>query len=160
MDISTRLIKLNICAAIVFAAYFYLQTCCMCLQTLSFFVTVPIAKNVLDRMSVPVQIENGSVYPVKKLLVNFLKYGFGVFSVIVVEMIRRIAYCGVFNGVLSIMLMCAWLLGYFFSASTGVCFTNIKRYERGDIGFTIALWIEFTISFLLGSGWVLNGVFK
>lgn len=159
MDISTRLIKINICAAIVVAAYFYLQTCDMYLQVLSFFVTVPVAKNVIDRMSVPVQFENGRGYPAKKLFVTFLKRAYGVWGVLLIEMIRRIAYCGVFNGVLPIMLMCAWLLGYFFSASTGVCFTNIKRYERGAIGFTMALWIEFTISFLLGAGLVLNGEF-
>ena len=97
MDISTRLIKINICAAIVFAAYFYLQTCDMYLQALSFFVTVPIAKNVLDCMLVPVQIENGRGYPVKKLFVNFLKCGFGVYGVITIEMIRRIAYWCVIN---------------------------------------------------------------
>ena len=156
MDISTRLIKINICAAIVFAAYFYLQTCDMYLQALSFFVTVPIAKNVLDCMLVPVEIENGRGYPVKKLFVNFLKCGFGVYSVITIEMIRRIAYCGVFNGVLSIMLMCAWLLGYFFSASTGVCHANVKVYRRGKLGFTIMSWLQICASILMGSGWVVR----
>ena len=156
MDVSTRLIKLNICAAIVLAAYFCLQTCNMYLQVLSFFVTVPIAKNLLDCMLIPVQIENGCGYPVRKLFVNFLKSSFGVYSIIAIEMIRRIAYCGVFNGVLSIMLMCAWLLGYFFSSSTGVCHTNVKVYRRGTIGFTIVSWFQICTSILMGSGWVVR----
>lgn len=156
MDISTRLIKINICAAIVFAAYFYLQTYDMYLQVSSFFVTVPAAKNVLDRMSVPVQIENDRGFPVKKLFANFLKCGFGAYGVISIELIRRIAYCDVFNGILSIMLMCAWLLGYFFSASTGVCHTNVKVYRRGTIGFTIVSWLQISTSILMGSGCVMR----
>ncbi len=159
MDISTRLIIINIYAASVLAAYFYLQTCDIYLQSLSFCMAIPITKNLLDHMSVPVQIQNGRGYPVKQLLVNFVKCAFGVYVVISIEMIRRIAYCGVFNGVLSIMLMWAWLLGYFFCTSTGVCHTNVKVYRKGTLGFTVALWLLISISLLMGSGWVVEDIF-
>ncbi len=108
MDISTRLVKINICGAIVFALYFYLQTRAESLRALSFFATVPLAKNILDRMSPPVRIDNDHGYPARKLFINFLKYDYGVWSVLSIELIRRIACGSVFNGVVSMTLMGGW----------------------------------------------------
>lgn len=154
MDISTRLIKLNIIGAMVFSSYFYLQNCEMLFRVLSFFATVPIAKNVLDRLSVPVQAGNGCAYPVKRMFVNFLNHDYGVWSVLLIELIRRMAYRGVFSGMFSIVLMFAWLLGYVFTTSTGVCYTNVKDYRRGTFGFAVVSWLEIIVSLLMGSGWV------
>ena len=71
MDLSARLIRTNICGAMVFALYFYMQTCGELLQTVSFLVAVPMAQLVMDRMSIPVRIENGHGYPIKELSMNY-----------------------------------------------------------------------------------------
>lgn len=159
MDLFTRLVKINTSGAIVFAFYFYLQTCAEPLRTLSFFAMIPLAKNILDRMSPPVRIEEGGGYPARKLFINFLKYDYGVWSVLLIELTRRIAYGSVFNGVLSMALMCAWLLGYVFSAATGVCYTNVKIFRKGTTGFAIESGLQLCVSLLMGSGWVMDGAF-
>lgn len=159
MDISTRLVKINTCGSIVFALYFYLQTCAEPLRTLSFLATVPLAKNILDRMSPPVRIETDGGYPARKLFINFLKYDYGVWSVLSIELIRRIAFGGVFNGVVSMTLMCGWLIGYVFSTATGVCYTNVKIFRKGTRGFTLGSWLLISISILMGSGWVGGNTF-
>lgn len=159
MDVSARLIKTNIYGAIVFSAYFYLQTCNASLRTLSFFAAIPAAKHVVDQLSIPVAVRDGCGYPVKELFANFLKRHYGIWSVLLIESIRRMACGGVLNGFLSITLMCAWLLGYVFSASTGVCRTNVKDYRRGMKGFTVASWLQIGISMLMGAGWSMRIVF-
>lgn len=156
MDVSARLIKNNIYGAIVFSAYFYLQTCNASLRTLSFLAAIPVAKHTVDRLSIPVPAGDGRSYPVKELSANFLKRHYGIWSVLLIESIRRVACGDVMNGILSMTLMCAWLLGYVFSASTGMCRTNVKDYRRGMIGFTVASWLQIGISMLMGSGWVMR----
>ena len=155
MDIPKRLVAINLLGAATYALYFYLQTCDAFLQMLSFFTVVPVAKSILDLLHPPVQIEKGHGYPVGKLFVNFMRYDYGIWSVLLIELIRRIACCGVFTGVLSMALMSAWLLGYVFSASTGVCYTNAKTFRKGAIGFTVHSWLELGVSFLMGSAIIL-----
>ena len=153
MDLSARLIRTNICGAMVFALYFYMQTCGELLQTVSFPVAVPMAKVVMDRMSIPVRIENGHGYPIKELSMNFVKYNCGVWCVLLSEAIRRIAFRSFFDGVVSIALMLAFLLAYAFSDATGVCYTNVKNYRKGTIGFCTMKWILMGVSLLMGSSW-------
>ena len=155
--IAAKQIKINVCAnicgAMVFALYFYMQTCGELLQTVSFLVAVPMAQVVMDRMSIPVRIENGHGYPIKELLMNFVKYNYGVWSVLLIEAIRRIVFESCFNGVLSIVLMSAPLLAYVFSEATGVCYTNVRNYKKGTVGFRTMKWILMGVSLLMGSSW-------
>jgi len=153
MDLSARLIRTNICGAIVFALYFYMQTCGELLQTVSFLVAIPMAQVVMDRLSIPVRIENGHGYPIKELWMNFVKFNYGVWSVLLIEAIRRIVFESLFNGVLSIVLMLAPLLAYVFSEATGVCYTNVKNYKKGAVGFRTMKWILMGASLLMGSSW-------
>ena len=156
MDLSTRLITANICGAMIFAVYFYMQTCGELLQVVSFFVAVPMIKVIIDRMIIPVRISYGSCYPLKELSMNFMKFNYGVWSVLLTEAIRR-TFCGnLFDGVMSIMLMSAPLLVYVFSEATGMCYTNVKNYKKGTVGFCIVQWVLISISFLLGSSWSLQ----
>lgn len=158
--IAAKHIKINVCAnicgAMVFALYFYMQTCGELLQTVSFLVAVPMAKVVMDRMSIPVQIDNGHGYPIKELSMNFVKYNCGVWCVLLIEAIRRIAFRSFFDGVVSIALMLAFLLAYAFSDATGVCYTNVKNYRKGTIGFCSMKWILMGVSLLMGSSWAFN----
>lgn len=160
MDIPTRMKNKNVLfAAIVFAVYFYLQTYDGMLRLVSFVITVPLAKIAFDRLIAFVGKEcTMRCFPPKELVLNLIRNCYGVWIVMAIELLRRTFSMG-WTGCLSIVLMIIPLVGYFFSASTGVCFTNVKRYERGTIGFVIALWLEFTASFLLGSGWASNGAF-
>jgi hypothetical protein len=146
----------NICGAMVFALYFYMQTCGELLQMVSFFVAIPMAKVILDRMTIPVQIAHGYGYPIKELSINFLKFDYGVWSVLLIEAIRRIVIGSWFDGVVSIMLMLVPLLGYVFSEATGVCYTNVRNYKKGTIGFCITKWFLISVSLLMGSSWVFN----
>ncbi|MBQ3342627.1 MAG: hypothetical protein IJG84_12075 [Kiritimatiellae bacterium] len=159
MDIPTRLKIDNLFAAVVFALYFFLQTYDGLLRLISFAIALPVAKIAFGRLIVFGGKEcTMCCFPPKKFVLNLIINCFGVWIVMAIELFRRTISLG-WTGCLSIVLMIIPLVGYFFSASTGVCFTNIKRYEQGTTGFTMALWIEFTISFLLGSGWVLNGAY-
>lgn len=161
MDIPKRLIAINMFGAVVFALYFFLQTCeAIVLQALSFIVTIPLAKNVLDRMSHQVRIEDARNYPSKKLFINFLRHDWGIWTVLSIETMRRIAYYGVSNGVLSMSLMFVSLLEYDFSASTGVCYTNLKIFRKGTIGFAVVSWLTISIVLLVGSGWVVGNSFS
>lgn len=153
MDLSTRLIKINICGAMVFALYFYMQTCGGLLQMVSFFVAIPMAKIVMDRMSIPVRVENGQGYPIKELSMNFVKFNYGVWCVLLIEAIRRIVFESFLDGVISIGIMLAFLLVYAFSAATGVCYTNVGNYRKGTIRFRILQWELICISLLTGSSW-------
>lgn len=159
MDISTRLIKANICGAMLFSLYFFTQTCGVSMRTLSLLLAIPLAKDTVDRTLLPVSVEDGCNYPVKKLLANFLKRDYGIWSVLLTELIRRMECYGAFNGLLSITLMCAWLMGYVFSSSTGICHTNVKNYRRGTAGFAIMSWLQIGVSLLMGSGWIMEVAF-
>lgn len=146
----------NICGAMFFALYFYMQTCGGLIQPISFFVAIPMAKVILDRMTIPVRIAHGHGYPVKELLMNFLKFNYGVWSVLLVEAIRRIVFGSWFDGVVSIMLMLVPLLASVFSEATGICYTNVRNYKKGTIGFCITKWFLISVSLLMGSSWVFN----
>ena len=151
--IATKLIGTNICGAMVFALYFYMQTCGELLQVVSFLVAVPMAKAVMDRMTIPVRIENGHGYPIKELSMNFVRFNYGVWSVLLIEAIRRIAFGSFFDGFVSIVLMGGALLAYVFSEATGVCYTNVKNYKKGTVGFHMMKWILMSVSLLMGSSW-------
>ena len=123
---------------------------------LSFLVAVPMAKVVMDRMTIPVRIANGHGYPVKELAMNFLKFNYGVWSILLVEATRRVVIGGLFGGIVSILLMLTMLLAFVFSEATGVCYTNVKNYQKGTLAFCAVQWILISVSFLMGSSWVLT----
>ncbi len=155
MDIFMRLIKDNILCAVVFALYFYVQTCGELLQMGSFFAAVPLAKIIMGRMTIPVRIERERGYPIRELSTKFVKFFYGVWSVLLTELIRRVVLGSVFEGILSITLMFGFLLAYVFSEATGMCYTNVKNYKRGTRGFCVLQWILISVAFLIGSSWVL-----
>lgn len=82
MDISTRLIKINLWCALVFLLYFYLQTYDVFFQIASFVLAVPTVKIIMSRMSIPVQFEDGYQVPVKELIANFIKFDYGIWIVL------------------------------------------------------------------------------
>jgi hypothetical protein len=159
MDISKRLIKTNFCCAFILSLYFYLQTYDGFLQMASFVLAIPVVKIIMTRMCIPIQFEDGYRFPVKELIASFIKFGYGLWIVLLIEFIRRIFYVGVYNGILSMFLMLLWLLGFVFSNSIGICHTNLKKYKSGTFPFEIIQWIKIIIAILMGSKWVLNVAF-
>ena len=157
MDLSTRLIRNNFCSALAFALYFYLQTYDGCLSIISFVFAVLIVKIIMNRMVFPVQFQGGQ-FPIKRLLMGFIMFHYGVWIVLLIELFKRILYVDAFNGIISMMLMLPWLLGFVFSDSIGICHTNLKNYKRGSLGFEVIQWLKIIVTLLMGSKWVMNAI--
>jgi hypothetical protein len=125
-------------------------------RLISLFLVVPLAKITIDPLIRHMRIGEVPVFPVKELLGNFIRDCYGVWSILALELIRRIFTLGPFVAILSMMLMSTSLLGYVFAMGTGVCLTNTKCYLRGSIGYAFYTWLLLALSFLSGSGWMLQ----
>ena len=156
MDVSAGMRKRNFFVALLFSVFFLLQTFDGTSRLLSLVLVVPFAKKTIDPLICHVRTKETHVFPVKELLGNYIRDCYGIWGILAVEFIRRIFTLGPFVAILSMMLMSTSLLGYVFAVGTGVCLTNTKCYLRGSIGYAFYTWLLLALSFLSGSGWMLQ----